>query len=91
MPVAWTSIALNYLAVRYPALYGGVASAQARNASLSSVDMRPSGLTGTRRIVEVVFSFTNRTTDVVDKFFARIDVTEQFPLLVTKLSPYFNH
>jgi len=53
--------------------------------------MRPSGLTGTRRIVEVVFSFTNRTTDVVDKFFARIDVTEQFPLLVTKLSPYFNH
>jgi hypothetical protein len=83
--------ALNYLAVRYPALYGGVADAQARNASLSSVDVQPSALSGTRRIVKVVFSFTNRTTDVVEKFFTRVDVTEQFPFLVTKLSPYFDH
>jgi hypothetical protein len=82
--------ALNYLAVRYPALYSGVADAHARNASLSAVEVRPSSLSATRKIVEVVFSFTNRTTDVVDKSLVRVDVTEEFPFLVTKLSPYFD-
>ena len=52
--------------------------------------MRPLALSGTRRIVEVIFSFTNRTTDVVEKSFTRVDVTEQFPFLVTRLSPYFD-
>jgi len=82
--------ALNYLLMRYTALYGAVAEAHARNASLSSVDVRPSPLSATRKIVEVVFSFTNRATDVVDKLFARVDVTEEFPFLVTKLSAYFD-
>jgi hypothetical protein len=52
--------------------------------------VRPSALSGTRRIVDVVFSFTNRATDVVEKSFTRVDVTEQFPFLVTKLSPYYD-
>jgi hypothetical protein len=82
--------ALNYLAVRYPALYAAVADAQARNAGLSAVEVRPSPLSATRRIVDVVFSFTNRSTDVVEKVFTRVDVTEQFPFLVTKLSPYYD-
>jgi hypothetical protein len=29
-----------------------------------------------------------RTTDVVETFFTRVDVTEQFPFPVAKLSPY---
>jgi hypothetical protein len=33
---------------------------------------------------------TNRNTSVVQKFFVRVDVTEQFPFLVTKLSPYYD-
>jgi hypothetical protein len=33
--------------------------------------------------------YTNRTTDVREKFFVRVDVTEEFPFLVTKLSLYF--
>jgi PatG Domain len=83
--------ALNYLAVRYSALYSGVADAHAGNASLSAVEVRPSALSGTRRILEAVFSFTHRATDVVEKRFVRVDVTEEFPFLVTKLSPYFDH
>lgn len=82
--------ALNYLAVRYPAVYAAVAEAQARNTSLSTVEVRPSALSGTRRIVEVIFSFTNRATDVVEKQFVRVDVTEEFPFLVTRLSSYFD-
>jgi hypothetical protein len=82
--------ALNYLAMRYPAIYATVADAHARNASLSAVYVQQSALSGIRRIVEVIFSFTNRQTDVVEKYFVRVDVTEKFPFLVTKMSPYFN-
>jgi PatG Domain len=83
--------ALNYLAMRYPAVYALVADAHAGNASLSGVEVRPSTLSATRKIVDVVFSLTHRATDVVTKSFVRVDVTEQFPFLVTKLSPYYDH
>lgn len=82
--------ALNYLAVRYPAIYATTADCHARNASFAALDVRLSTLSATRKIVEVIFSFTNRTTDVIDKYFVRVDVTEEFPFLVTKLSPYFD-
>src|SRR5208337_1228711 len=82
--------ALNYLAVRYPAIYAKTAEQFGHNASLSAVEVRPSPLSGARRIVEVIFSYTNRATDVTDKFFVRLDVTEKFPFLVTKLSPYYD-
>jgi len=39
----------------------------------------------------VVFSFTNRQTDVTDKSFVRVDVSEEFPFLVSKIAPYFDH
>jgi hypothetical protein len=82
--------ALNYLAVRYPAIYANAAEAFGRNASLSAVETRPSPLSGTRKVVEVIFSYTNRNTDVTEKFFVRVDVTEEFPFLVTKMSPYYD-
>jgi hypothetical protein len=80
---------LNYLAVRYPAIYARATAAHAGNASMSEIDVRPSRLSGARKIVDVIFTFTNRQTDVTDKYFVRVDVTEEFPFLVTKLSPYF--
>lgn len=82
--------ALNYLAVRYPAIYAQTAAAFAANASLSAVDVRPSPLSGTRKLVDVIFSYRNRATDVVEKCFVRVDVTEQFPYLAAKLSPYID-
>jgi PatG Domain len=82
--------ALNYLAVRYHRVYHTVAEAFARDESLSAVDVRPSPLSGARKVVEAIFSFTNRTTDVVTKQYARVDVTEEFPFLVSKLAPYYD-
>lgn len=82
--------ALNYVAVRYPAIYAMTADAFGRNSSLTGVEVRPSPLSTTRKIVDIVVSFTNRQTDVTEKFFARVDVTEEFPFLVTKMSPYFD-
>jgi PatG Domain len=82
--------ATNYLAVRYPAVYAAVADAVGRNASLTAIEVRPSPLSGVRKIVEVIFCFTNRQTDVAEKFFCRCDVTEEFPFLVSKLAPYYD-
>lgn len=82
--------ALNYCALRYPAIYAVTAERFARNSSLTAVNVQPSNLSTTRQIMEVIFSFTDRATDVSEKYFCRIDVTEEFPFLVTKLSPYFD-
>jgi hypothetical protein len=82
--------ALNYLAMRYPGIYAKAAEEFARDFSLRGVEVRPSPLSGTRNIVDVVFSYTNRNTDFTEKFFVRVDVTEEFPFLVTKMSPYYD-
>lgn len=82
--------ALNYLAMRYPAIYAKTAEQFDLDYSLTGVDVRQSPLSSTRRIVDVIFSYTNRKTDFTDKFFVRVDVTEEFPFLVTKLSPYYD-
>jgi hypothetical protein len=82
--------ALNYLSVRYPAIYARAAESFAGNFSLSAVEVRPSPLSGTRKIVAVIFSYSNRNTDYTEKYFVRVDVTEEFPFLVTKLSAYYD-
>ena len=82
--------ALNYLAVRYPNIYAKAAEAFAADSSLTGVEVRPSPLSGTRNIVDCIFSYTNRNTDYTEKWFVRCDVTEEFPFLVTKLSPYYD-
>ena len=81
---------LNYLAMRYPAIYGKAAEEFAHDFSLTGVEVRPSPLSSTRNIVDVIFSYTNRNTDFTEKFCVRCDVTEEFPFLVTKMSPYYD-
>jgi hypothetical protein len=81
--------ALNYLAVRYPALYATAAEQYIADATLTRVEVRPSRLSGVRNIVDVIFSFTHRRTEVTEQVFVRVDVTEAFPFLVTKLMPYY--
>ena len=82
--------AMNDVAVRYPAIYATTAAKYAQDFSLTEVEVRPSPLGGVRNIVDIVLSYTNRTTDFTEKVFARADVTEEFPFLVSKLSPYYD-
>ena len=56
--------ALNYLAVRYPAIYAHATERFATNATLTSVDVQPSRLSGIRTLVNVIFTFTDRATGV---------------------------
>lgn len=82
--------ALDYLAMRYPGIYAKTMEEFAKDFSLTSVDVQRSGLSGTRNVVDVIFAYTDRKTDFTEKFAVRVDVTEEFPFLVTKLSPYFD-
>lgn len=82
--------AMNYLAVRYNAIYASAADYVQKNCSLSGVTVRQSSLSGTRKLLDVVFAYRNRSTDVEEKCFVRVGVTDQFPFLVTKLSPYYD-
>ena len=81
--------ALNYLAVRYQAIYAKAGEHFAQNSSLTGVDVQSSALSGVRNVLDVIFTYTNRNTDVDDQCFVRVDVTDEFPFLVTKLSPYY--
>jgi hypothetical protein len=82
--------AANYAAVRYPNVYAKAAEEHAQDFSLTAVDVYRSPLSGGRVVMEIIFSYTNRSTDFTEKFFVRVDVTEEFPFLVTKLSPYYD-
>lgn len=81
--------ALNYLAVRYHAIYARAVEAHGVESSLTKVEVHPSRLSGTRKIVDVIFSYRHRRTDVTDKYFVRVDVTEEYPFLVTRIAPYY--
>jgi hypothetical protein len=81
--------ALNYLAMRYPAIYAKAAEEFASDFSLTAVEVHPSSLSGTRNIVDVIFAYTNRNTDFTERFLVRVDVSEEFPFLITKMSPYY--
>ncbi|WP_199881689.1 hypothetical protein [Streptomyces sp. CB03911] len=82
--------ALNYVAVRNPRIYQRTVKAHAKGSALSSVEFRDSRLSATRKIVDIVLSYTGRRTDVTEKYFTRVDVTEEFPFTVTALSPYYD-
>jgi hypothetical protein len=82
--------ALNYLAMRYPGIYSRVAEAFDSNCSLRSVEVASAYSSGARRVLDVIFSFTDRRTDFTEKSSVRVDVTEEFPFLVKKMSPYLD-
>ncbi len=82
--------ALNYLSMRYPAIYSKAAEQFTLDFSLNGVEVRPSPLSSTRKIVDVIYAYTNRKTDFTEKVFVRVDVTEEFPFLLTKMSPYYD-
>lgn len=82
--------ALNYLAVRYPRIYDLAAEMYGEDSALTEVEVQPSRLSGARNLLDVVFSYVSRKTDVVSKYYVRVDVSEKYPFLASKLSPFFD-
>jgi hypothetical protein len=71
-------------------LLGGFEVLVVEDFSLTRLEVRPSPLSGTRRITDVIFAYTNRNTDFTEKFAVRVDVTEEFPFLMSKFSPCYD-
>jgi len=58
---------------------------------LADVPVLSSRLGGpTGRVVRAIFTFRNTNAPIEKKYFVRVDVTEEFPFLVTKISPYYD-
>jgi hypothetical protein len=83
------SRAVNFVAVRYAEIYTRAVERFAADRALTAIDVRPAPSRGGRTIVNVIFSYTDRQTDVTEKYAVGVDVTHQFPFLHhRKLSPY---
>jgi hypothetical protein len=82
--------ALNYIALRYPALYRVTADAVTREMSLVTVDARRSPAGRARRVVEIRLVFRTRHDDNIEQYRCRVDVTEVFPFLTSPLEPTFD-
>jgi PatG Domain len=82
--------ALNYLLVRYPAVYTNLAEQHRQSSSLTGVAVNASPTNVGRKVMDVSFSFTHRQTAVVQKFAVRVDVTDEFPFLLTRLRPSYD-
>ena len=82
--------ALNYLAMRYPAIYSKTAQQFSLDYSLSSVEVRESPINGGRALVDVIFGYVHRKFGTTEQYFVRVDVTDEFPFLAKKLSPFYD-
>jgi hypothetical protein len=83
--------ALNYIALRDPGVYALVADCFARDLSLTAIEVRPWRLSVTRKVVEVIFTFTQRKNEFVEKYSTRVDVNDLYPFLSSKIAPYYDH
>jgi hypothetical protein len=85
--------ALNYLTVRDPSIYKQTAECSERDVALTQMEGRlwPLGAaTGTTN-VEVLFTYTNRKNEYVEKYCVRVNVHELYPFITSKLAPYYDH
>jgi len=82
--------AINYVTVRNAKVYQETVREYARGFRLSAVDVIPSRLGGSRKILDIVFSYSSRKTEVTEKSFLRVDATEMFPFTRTNWSPYYD-
>ncbi|HEX8068880.1 MAG TPA: hypothetical protein VF546_02945 [Pyrinomonadaceae bacterium] len=78
--------ALSYLVNNYPPLYEQAAEAYGRGFLPTEVEVRPSGLSPGRKVMDLIFSFTNYDTEAAEKYRARVDVTEESPTLLEALT-----
>jgi hypothetical protein len=81
--------ALNYLALRYPPVYHLTWSAAKEGKVLIGVDTLPAH-TMTRRIIAVRVVFRDPSTYVHERCQCHVDVTDEFPFLVSPFRPTYD-
>ncbi len=83
--------AYNFLVTRYDRIYALVAERSTADFELKSIEAQPSRLSETgRTLVNVILTFVHRKTDVEEKYYVRVDVTEKYPFLAGKLQTFYD-
>jgi hypothetical protein len=80
---------LNYLVVRYDEIYRRTQIMQQDNYSFTGIEVYPSPVSDTRNVLDVIFNYENRSNRAIQRWFVTVDVTEEFPFLVTPMREYF--
>ena len=73
--------ALNYLLVQHPGMF--LAAAERPNHLLDRIETRVIQVVGGRRHVAVILNFLDRGTGVPERLFCTVDVTEEWPFVVS--------
>jgi hypothetical protein len=81
--------ALNYLALRYPAVYHLTFTAQREGKSLIGVDAGVTAM-GERHMARLRLAFRDARTHVVDRYLCEVDVTDVLPFVARPLTPTFD-
>jgi hypothetical protein len=81
--------ALNYIAVRYAQFYETAYKLIRDGSILSNIDMNISPLSSGRKIIEVVLKFVHKNTSFEQKRSVRVDVTDEFPFILTHFNEYY--
>jgi hypothetical protein len=92
--------ALNFVALRYMGAYKLLANviypldnegqrATTPKYQLIRLHTEASRVRGGRNILNVIFSFQNLITSIIQKWYCEVDVTSEFPFLVTTTAPYY--
>jgi hypothetical protein len=90
--------ALNYLVMQHPGIFLLAAEKRDRH-QLDRIDTRLVQGPSARRQVAVILSFVERSTGVVERYFTRVDITEEWPFVsdaeggrgAIGLSPYLEN
>lgn len=81
--------AMNYLSVRFPGIYEKATEMYGDNFSLYAIESRTSRASiGRRKVIDVIFSYRNRTSTFVEKYYVPVDVTEEFPFIIGPMEIY---
>jgi hypothetical protein len=80
--------AKNFAIMRYQGLYAVAAQQFQNNYALQNIEARRSPRSGARSLMLVIFEFTERQTNVEDRYFMEVDVTEENPFLVSSMQPF---
>jgi hypothetical protein len=77
--------ALNYVSLRYPAIYHMALQAHRESKVLVNIETRPTP-SAARRLVSIRLTFRQRRTDIVEHYHCLVDVTDVFPFLASPLT-----
>jgi hypothetical protein len=80
--------AVNYLSCLCRDIYETTVKMKLKNSYLDYVEVQPPTFNGARKIVDVIFSYINQQSGVLEKHFVTVDITEEIPVLVTTMSKY---